>query len=234
MLEYYELLRRIHEFLAPRTYLEVGVRNGQSLALARQETRCLAIDPAMSITFPLPPATTLFHKTSDDFFAAHDVRAALGGLPVDLAFIDGMHLFEFALRDFVNLERWCETTSVVLVHDCLPLDEETSTRERTTDFWSGDVWKLVVCLRRHRPDLHIATIDVPPTGMGVIMNLDPRSRTLSHRLDRLVEEFVPLSYIDVLEPDKGGPLNRVDNDWHGVERLLGGRPSPTGAAFPEV
>jgi hypothetical protein len=35
------------------------------------------------------------------------VRALLGGLPVELGFIDGMHLFEFALRDFMNLERLC-------------------------------------------------------------------------------------------------------------------------------
>ena len=41
----------------------------------------------------------LFPQTSDEFFARNDVGAELGGLPVDLAFIDGMHHFEFALRD---------------------------------------------------------------------------------------------------------------------------------------
>ncbi|HEX2273123.1 MAG TPA: class I SAM-dependent methyltransferase [Acidimicrobiales bacterium] len=225
MLEYYDLLARIHRFLVPRTYVEVGVRNGQSLALACEETACVGIDPAMSITFPLPPATTLFHQTSDDFFATHDLRSVLGGLPVDLAFIDGMHHFEFALRDFVNLERSGERGSVVLVHDCLPLDRQTSTRERTTDVWSGDVWKLVVCLRRYRPDLQVATLDVPPTGMGVVMNLDPRSSALADRFDSLVEEFVPLAYDDVLEPDKAGPLNQVSHDWASVERLLASRPT---------
>ena len=29
----------------------------------------------------------------------------LGGLPIDLAIIDGMHQFEFALRDFINIEK---------------------------------------------------------------------------------------------------------------------------------
>ena len=44
--------------------------------------------------------------TSDDFFASHDLAQVLGGRPVDLAYIDGMHQFEFALRDFMNLERY--------------------------------------------------------------------------------------------------------------------------------
>jgi len=34
--------------------------------------------------------------------------------------------------------------------------------------WSGDVWKAVVLLRRHRPDLTVTTMDVSPTGMAVI------------------------------------------------------------------
>ena len=33
-----------------------------------------------------------------------DVPALLGGRPLDMAFIDGMHRFEYALRDFINIE----------------------------------------------------------------------------------------------------------------------------------
>ena len=29
---------------------------------------------------------------------------------LDLVFIDGMHLFEYALRDFMNVERYCAWT----------------------------------------------------------------------------------------------------------------------------
>lgn len=225
-MEYYELLRTIHAHLAPRTYVEIGVRHGASLALALPETRCIGVDPAMEILHPVGPRTKLFHQTSDEFFAHHDLAAALDGLPVDLAFIDGMHLVEFALRDFANLERYCAPGSVILVHDCLPVDRETSTRERTTQVWSGDVWKLVVGLRRHRPDLAVTTLDVPPTGMAVITGLDPRSAVLRRRMTRLCQSFMALDYDDALVPDKDGPLNRVGHDWPTVAAVLDARLRP--------
>ena len=219
-MEYYSLLGEIHAHLAPRTYVEVGVRHGESMTLALPSTRSIGIDPAADVRFPLGPDSRLFAMTSDEFFAGHDLRAALGGLPVDLAFIDGMHLFEYALRDFANLERACTRDSVVLVHDCLPIDSVTSARERTTDVWSGDVWKLVVCLRRHRPDLSVTTIDVGPTGLGVITGLDPTSGVLLGNLEALYDEFVPLGYDDLLANGKGAALNRVPFDWDIVVRVL--------------
>ena len=192
--DYYELLGRVHEALRPRTYVEIGVHNGQSLAAALPGTLAVGIDPEADVTFPLQCEAKLFAQTSDEFFAQHDLRAELGGRHVDLAFIDGMHLFEFALRDFVNLEQGCATSSTILVHDCLPIDAETSSRERTTVVWSGDVWKLVLCLRKHRPDLDVVTVDVPPTGMAFVSKLDPSSRALADRLDDLYAEYVPMTY----------------------------------------
>ena len=51
---------------------------------------------------------TIYELTSDEFFARYDLSELLGG-PVELAFIDGLHLFEQVLRDFVNLERHSAT-----------------------------------------------------------------------------------------------------------------------------
>ena len=45
---------------------------------------------------------------------------------MELAFIDGLHLFEQVLRDFINVERHSSPSTVVLLHDCLPLDEATA------------------------------------------------------------------------------------------------------------
>src|SRR5688500_8000921 len=166
--DYTALLARIHAHLRPRTYVEIGVDTGQSLRLVPAPTQAIGIDPAPSVRGEMPANVRIFTQTSDDFFAGHDVKALFGGLPVDLAFIDGMHHFEFALRDFVNLERCAAPGSTILVHDCFPHDRLTAERERVTTFWSGDVWKLVVLLKKYRPDLAIHTIAAPPTGLCVI------------------------------------------------------------------
>jgi Methyltransferase domain len=218
---YYDLLARIHRELLPRTYVEVGVRNGESLRLCLPGTFKVGIDPAADLRYPFEARTTaVFETTSDAFFAEHDVRALLGGRPIDLAFIDGMHMFEFALRDFINLEPACEPDSVILIHDCLPIDEVTSARERTTNVWTGDVWKLVLVLKRLRPDLHVVTSDVGPSGLGIVTNLDPESTTLRDRLEELVSEYVSLGF-DAIAADKRQALNVADDAWGVIrDRLL--------------
>src|SRR5882724_1704336 len=92
--KYLVVLARIFEQLKPRTYVEVGVFLGRSLRLATPPTLAIGIDPEPRL--PAPPAANhrVFAETSDEFFARHDLRAEFGGLPVDLAFVDGMHHFE--------------------------------------------------------------------------------------------------------------------------------------------
>ena len=126
--DYQQLLARLHAHLAPATYLEIGIDQGHSFRLLRPGTRAIGVDPAARLAHALAPGQSVFAMTSDEFFTRIDVRAALGGASVRMAFIDGMHHFEFALRDFVNLEPLCERDSVVLMHDCYPLDARTASR----------------------------------------------------------------------------------------------------------
>jgi hypothetical protein len=217
--DYYEVLARIHSFLKPRTYVETGVRNGQSFALAKTAVASVGIDPAPDLKFALRPGARVFSMTSDAFFAQHNLAKELGHDTVDLAFIDGMHLFEFALRDFANLEKFCGPASTILVHDAYPVDGVTAARERTTQIWSGDVWKLILCLKKYRPDLRISTVDVGPTGLAIIRGLDRNSTTLASSLDRLYGEFIPCDYGN-MEANKAQQLNRIENKWHEIKTAL--------------
>ena len=216
---YFELLPLLHDHLRPRTYIEIGVSTGMSIALARPETRAIGIDPVPQIAKPLGARTVIHAMTSDDFFATHDVRAELNDLPIDLAFLDGMHHFEFALRDFINVEKFCTPKSTILIHDCFPLDRATSERERQTNFWSGDIWRTVLALRRYRPELEVHTIATPPTGLGIVRGLDPGSRVLQENLDEIVSEYLALDY-SVLDADKAGKLARYPNDWERIKAIL--------------
>jgi len=220
--DYFRVLARIHAHLRPRTYVEIGVAKGESIRLVASETRALGVDPKPEIDFEVPANVKIFAQTSDDFFAQNDVRAELGGLPIDLAFIDGMHQFEYALRDLMNIEPLCTRDSTILVHDVYPLDERTAARERETNFWSGDIWRLILLLRKHRPDLVVHTIGTQPTGLAIIRNLDPQSRYIRDHLDELIEEYLAVDF-GVLESGKAERLALFPNDWTQIAGLLDAR-----------
>jgi len=216
---YRQVLRRIHEHLRPSTYVEIGVNKGRTITLACPETVVIGIDPKPRIESPLTARTRIFAETSDDFFARRNLRDELGGLPVELAFIDGLHHFEFALRDFLNLESYSAPGSTILIHDCCPLDAVTAARERVHDFWSGDVWKLVPCLKKYRPELSIHTIMSAPTGLAVIRNLDPTSTVLRTHLQEISDEFISMPFT-AIEDRKSELLNLFPNEWDRIRALL--------------
>jgi hypothetical protein len=216
---YFDVLARIFAHLRPTTYVEIGVFEGASLRLARSASAIVGIDPDPKITWALEPNMKVFKTTSDEFFSTYDLTTELGGRPVDLAFVDGMHQFEFAMRDFANLEQHCQNHSVVLVHDCYPLDEESAGREPRASNWSGDVWRLIVLLKKFRPDLLIHTIGTAPTGLAVIQNLDPKSTFLMENQARLYEEFAALDY-SYLDEDKHTKLNLFPNEWIAIEKMI--------------
>jgi hypothetical protein len=217
--DYFHVLARIHRHLRPRTYLEIGVSRGESLACVLPQTQVLGIDPAPNLARPPPANVRIYRETSDDFFTRYVPSAELGGQPVELAFIDGMHHFEYALRDFINVERACCAGSVILMHDCYPLDERTARREQVTGFWSGDIWRLMLLLRTHRPDLVVRTIATPPTGLGIVLNPDPTSRLLAERVDELIGEYLAKDF-GVLATRKPEALGLIENRWAVIRELL--------------
>ncbi len=209
---YLDVLERTHATFEPRSYLEIGVSEGDTFRLARCPS--IGVDPERRFEDARLPAGvpfTFFQQTSDAFFAEHAPRR-LFGRPVDLAFLDGMHQFDFLLRDFINTERVCARGSMIVLHDCLPGDAfmtrpwarvaETAPT-RFPNWWAGDVWKMVPLLREFRPDLEVVTLDAIPTGLVVIRRLDPSSRVLEGRYDDLVAHW-----------------SAIDLEGYGVARLL--------------
>lgn len=192
-MNYYALLRAVHANFQPRAYLEIGMSQGHSLALAT--CAAIAIDPrprpnpALNIV-DTKPWLKVYRSTSDDFFATHEPDAVLEGLPLDFAFIDGMHLIENAIRDVANCERWSHPGGLLAVHDVLPVAADWASREPRAKNWTGDVWRIVPCLRRWRPDLEITLLDASPSGMLMVGNLDPDNRVLIDRLPEIMASFL--------------------------------------------
>jgi hypothetical protein len=188
----HDLLKRLHELLAPRTYLEIGVSTGASMTLSR--TRSIGVDPAFQVRKEIHCDVHLVPDTSDEFFARRDPLAHFDVPVIDLAFIDGMHLAEYALRDFINVERYTHPGSVIVFDDMLPRTAAEARRNHRTRaenrFWAGDVFKVVATLQELRPDLVCLEVDTDPTGTTVVLLPDASSKTLLEHYDDLVGQFV--------------------------------------------
>lgn len=198
----HELLRRLHQQLQPRTYFEIGVRTGQSLTLSRVPS--VGVDPFFAVKTELHCDLHLVRTTSDEFFARPEPFAHFDQPVVDLAFIDGMHLAEFALRDFMNTERHCHPASVIVIDDVFPRSVDEGGRGRLGTAadggpWAGDVYKVTDVLRARRPDLVVLEIDTSPTGTLVVMLPDAHDATLAAAYDDLVPELVVADPQDVPE-----------------------------------
>jgi Methyltransferase domain len=185
--DYLGFLSELHEILRPRSYLEIGVRWGHSLGVARCPS--VGIDPAFNINQELHTEVHIFRTTSDEYFARPDPLAPVRGQPFDLVFIDGLHLVEFALRDFLNAERFSSPQAVIVFDDVLPRNVAEAARVRTTSAWAGDVYGIVEILARYRPDVLAVPLNTSSTGMLVLLGLDPTSRVLTDNYADIVAEF---------------------------------------------
>jgi hypothetical protein len=191
-MHYLQLLRRLHEEVRPAGYLEIGVDWGDSLQLSR--ARSVAIDPAPK---PRPqsllgkPGMLLYVGTSDDFFREHERGTILRDAPLDLVFIDGLHEFAQVVRDLENVERWSHPETVVAIHDILPRTAWEAAHAFHDGFWTGDVWRLVPFLRKHRPDLRLWLTQAEPTGMLVVTGCDPGHHGMSSLAEADEASFPP-------------------------------------------
>lgn len=189
-----KLLAALHGVARPRTYLEIGVRWGDSLVLAGDRTFALGIDPNPQLKIALPRRTWLSRRTSDGFFQHYKRLARLWPWRPELALIDGMHLAEFVIRDFINLERIMAVGGTIVLDDTNPPRKDWATRKNITGEWTGDVWKAIPIFMRYRPDLHITTFDVQPAGLTLIRALKPNSRVLQDSYERILADLETLDY----------------------------------------
>ncbi len=157
-------INRALRSLNGHTYVEIGVASGKCF---RQivASRKIAVDPAPK-NFSLERASSesLFKMTSDNFFGEH-AEQLFRLQRVDVALVDGLHEFEQALQDVLNLEKYMSPRGVIFIHDCNPSRREHT--EGSGRAWTGDVWKVAYYLTTYRRDLTFFTLDCD-WGVGVL------------------------------------------------------------------
>lgn len=190
---YRNFLEWLHSTTLFDWYLEIGCRKGDSFAPVRSKT--IAVDPFFRASIDIigkKPALYVFQSTSDAFFETGFLQR--NDIRLSVSFLDGMHLFEFLLRDFMNTEAASDPKGVIMIHDLVPHDLAMTSREPTTNrrAWTGDVWKLLPILQRWRPDLELTMLNLRPTGLLCVSNLAPGNRVLQENYDAIVAEFIDL------------------------------------------
>ena len=204
-LNYYDVLKRLLSAVDPEWYLEIGSRNGRSLSQSTQNY--IAIDPQFDFQYDVVNSAKkmfLFQQTSDDFFSSRFLQH--NSIMPGVSFIDGMHLFEFALRDFINCEASMTGGGIICLHDVCPYNIPQTTRDMKymTELkrpWTGDVWKLVVILQRYRPNLKIDILKASSTGFACVSNLDASNTTLIDNYDSILTQFIELTF-EEYNPEK--------------------------------
>lgn len=180
----YSFLTNLHDLLQPSGYLEVGVRAGGSLDLAR--CSAIGIDPRPERS-QFKEGQWVFQMNSDEYFSCNDPATLLTSL--DFAYIDGMHLFEFALRDFINIERHSHPRTVAALDDVLPYEQSVASRFPRRGDWTGDVWKLLPILAEYRSGLDLTLVDTMPCGTLIVTGLDKTDTVLRDHYGEIVAKW---------------------------------------------
>ncbi|RFD27131.1 biotin carboxyl carrier protein [Mycobacterium uberis] len=237
------VVRRALEGRTAPFYLEVGVSHGFAFRHIAADEK-VAVDPAFKLSArsrrlaaAQARATHYFETTSDAFFA--NETALLERHAIDVALIDGLHVYEQVVRDVENTLRYLRDDGVIVLHDCNPkLASAGFPATSYADFraqnhwweglWCGDVWKAIVHLRSTRTDLRIAVLDCD-FGVGIIRKGSPE-QPLSYS----VEQIAALSYAD-LAADREHLLNLKPaaylDEFLGSERRI--PPNPHDAAHTD-
>ena len=142
------LINKIIRERGYKSYLEIGVANPHANHNLIKVDYKEGVDPYNDYTYISKDAAEAFARdvtyrmTSDKFFSISDKK-------YDCIFIDGKHEEEQCDRDIWNAMRHLTDYGCVIVHDCLPLNEEMQSDEPTPGQpWTGTVWKSVLKLIR--------------------------------------------------------------------------------------
>jgi hypothetical protein len=185
------------------TYVEIGVRRGESFRLARA-TRKIGIDPvAMPEMSHLRHGEEYHEMTSDDFFAQRAPQV-LQQASVHVALIDGLHEFRQVANDLLNLEPYMRDDGIVFLDDLNPRTREKASDVPTGEAWNGDAWKIAAFVARARPHLQLRTVDADQ-GVGMLAGF---AAVTVPDLDVEIAECKALDY-RTLERSRASLLNLI-------------------------
>ena len=207
-------------------YLEIGIFEGLTFANVKIRHR-VGVDPRPLFDLRYPPrGGDVEVLTSDAYFAslAANVR-------FDVAFIDGLHTAEQTYRDIINTFAHVPS-GPVLIDDTVPLDEISAIPDQQESYraraaaglegrqWHGDVWRTIVLLERHHPELDWRTTDDRGNPQTLVWRRVPGAAVRAVGAAEL-ESVMALSYREVFA-EGTPPLFHVEHEDEALSTCVAG------------
>lgn len=219
-INYTTVLKKVHELYKKNYYyFEVGTFRGNSMRLAKGHAVGVDVNFVIEQNIMLDKQSlNLYQTTSDDFFDQY-ADQVYNLNKIDVAFIDGLHYSEQVLLDFLNVEKYSNRNAIYFFHDVLPRTFETALKDRSTQMWTGDVWKAIWVLKQLRDDLEFLFLDAPPSGLLMVRHKSQTDEIGSHskeifleKLSNVKDEQIYSYYEDIEVTNSFNYLDYVDKN----------------------
>lgn len=170
--------KRIHRlgvYNDGKSYLEIGVQDGRTFFNV-DLPRKIGVDPSFRFDadkFASPPQISFFEMTSNNFFKIIKTVEEPDAVPYffDIIYIDGLHVWRQALRDFTNSQAHSNGRTLWLFDDTVPSDPVSAHPDCNESYfvrkklglgktmpWHGDVYKAIFFIHDFYPEFSYATI----------------------------------------------------------------------------
>ena len=190
-LEYLDYIKKTYHEKGVASYLEIGVRWGDSLAMAKPGCMAVGVDPNFDLQHNLPSKPKLFSMTSDDFFfqCSDEYKASF-----ELIFLDGLHVARQTAKDIWHSLEVLKPGGEILVHDVLPVSMTVAQPETKSHFWTGDVWQSAYAFCKKEYPLKWEFIDAFPSGLLRLYDIDPTFRPPRAEIMKSVQEASQMKF----------------------------------------
>lgn len=207
-----EIINTISALIGALQYLEIGIAEGNTLVNVNVPNK-VGVDPnprykAMDKKRIEEIHQIEIHEIESDHFFFYNTRY------FDVVFVDGLHIYEQAIKDILNSLNFLNHNGFVVVHDILPKDEKSASRDRSTFEWNGDVWKVVYDIYKNYPDIGYF-VSESDAGLGVMW----KKNGSNFYLPKWNDDIRDLSYRFFEENGKFF-LNRVKPDVESIKIRL--------------
>lgn len=161
-MEFRNFLVNLVYLLNPKTYIELGVKNGYTFnVISSMVEKAYAVDIVKQSSVRINSNVEFFQGTTADFYHTHK---QLSDSKIDFIFIDADHSYEAVLNDCAMMKRFVKPYSgLIFLHDTFPIKAEL-----LQNGYCFNAWQAAKEIRKLDKDLEIVTIPGPWAGLSIL------------------------------------------------------------------